>query len=139
MTVTGASVQRQFPFTASNFNLFADLSVSPASCSFANFIGNGVQPVALNADGSLNSCANPAQFGSTLSLFAHGVGALQLGFPPASQVLNLQAFVGSCSEPVTASLINGFVYRVDVAMPASLLPCANGYKPVKPHTSSRSP
>lgn len=130
LTVNGVSVQRQFPFTASNLNLFADLSANEISCPSAHFIANGFQPVAANADGSLNSCTNPARYGSTVSFFVHGVGAISLGFPPPQQLLNLQAFVGRCSVPVTnASLITGFVYKVDVAMPSSLLPCAGSYNP----------
>ncbi len=126
--VNGSTLQRQFPFTASNLNLFANLSASEVSCPAANFIANGFQPLAMNADGSLNSCANPAAYGSAVSFFVHGVGAIQLGFPPAPQLLNLQAFVGGCSTAVlNASLITGFDYKVDVAMPSSLLPCAQSY------------
>jgi hypothetical protein len=58
----------------------------------------------------------------------HGVGAEQLGFPPAQQLFNVQALVGECSVPVTnASLIDGFVYKVDVSVPPALLPCGDGY------------
>jgi uncharacterized protein (TIGR03437 family) len=128
VTVNGVSVQRQFPFTASNLNLFADLSANLISCPSANFNANGFQPVAANADGSFNSCTNPARYGSTVSFFVHGVG----GFAPPPQLLNLQAFVGFCSAAVTnASLIDGFVYKVDVSLPASLLPCAEDYSAIQ--------
>ncbi len=36
---------------------------------------SGLQPVALNADGTVNSCANPAPAGSLVTLFLNGVGA----------------------------------------------------------------
>jgi len=128
LTVDNTSVTRQFPFTVSNLNLFADLSSNEVPCPSANFIANGFQPLAVNADGSLNSCTSPAHYGSTVSMFVHGVGAVQLGFPPAPQLLNLQAFVGFCSEPVvSAKLITGFVYKVDIALPPTLLPCAESY------------
>ncbi|MBZ5592797.1 MAG: SBBP repeat-containing protein [Acidobacteriia bacterium] len=120
VTVNGSSVERQFPITASNLNLFADLSSNQISCPNAP-TAVGFQPLATNADGSLNSCTNPARFGSTVSFFVHGVGGF--GSPPP-QLLNLQASVGPCSAAVTnASLIDGFVYKVDVSLPASPLPC----------------
>src|SRR5208283_4971639 len=34
----------------------------------------GVQPLAFNADGSANSCANPAAAGSTVTIFLNGLG-----------------------------------------------------------------
>jgi len=128
LTVNGATVQRQFPFTRSNLNLFADLTSNEVPCAVANVIVSGFQPVAMNADGSRNSCANPAQYGSTVSFFMHGVGGGQLGFPPPERLLDIEAFVGACSAAVAnAPLITGFVYKVDVAMPSSLLPCATQY------------
>ena len=120
----GARVQRQFPFTTSNLNLFADLSSNQVRCDQANFIANGFQPVAANADGSMNSCTSPARYGSTVSLFVHGVG----GLAPPPQLLNLQAYVGLCSAAVTnATLVNDYVYKVDVKLPDSPLPCADAY------------
>jgi len=63
-----------------------------------------------------------------VSFFVHGVGTNQFGSPQPHQLLNLQAYVGSCSAAVTnALLINGFVYKVDVSLPAWLSPCAEGY------------
>lgn len=128
LTVNGVTIQRQFPYTVSNMNLFANLSSNQISCPTAITIANGFQPVAVNADGSANSCAIPAKYGSTVSFFMHGVGGDSFGFQPPQQLLNVQAFVGNCSAAVTnASLIDGFVYKVDVSMPASLLPCAEAY------------
>jgi uncharacterized protein (TIGR03437 family) len=128
LTVNGVPIQRQFPYTVSNLNLFADLSPTQVSCPAAVSIGNPIQPVAMNVDGSANSCANPAKYGSTVSFFMHGVGGDAFGSQPPQQLLNVQAFVGWCSATVTnASLIDSFVYKVDVTMPASLLPCAQIY------------
>jgi len=129
LTANGVTTQRQFPYTVSNMNLFADLSPTQVSCPAALVIGNPIQPVAMNADGSANSCANPAKYGSTVSFFMHGVGGDAFGFQPPQQLgLNVQALVGYCSATVTnASLIDNFVYKVDVTMPASLLPCAQAY------------
>jgi uncharacterized protein (TIGR03437 family) len=129
LTVNGVTIQRQFPYTASNMNLFADLSPTRVSCPAALVLGNPIQPVAINADGSANSCANPAKYGSTVSFFMHGVGGDAFAFqPPQKLGLNVQALAGYCSTTVTnASLIENFVYKVDVTMPASLLPCAQDY------------
>src|ERR1039458_10738676 len=55
----------------------------------------------------------------------HGVGRNTFGFQPPQQLgLNVEALVGCCPTTVTnAWLINNFVYKVDVTMPASPLPC----------------
>ena len=129
LTVNGATAQRVFPYANSNMNLFANLSSNQVSCP-AGFIlasANGFQPLALNADGSANSCANPAKYGSTISFFVHGVGP-DFGQPP-QQLLNLQALVGGCSATiVNAALLDSFVYKVDVTMPTAALPCAQAYE-----------
>jgi uncharacterized protein (TIGR03437 family) len=128
LKVHGVTIRRQFPYTVSNLNLFADLSPAQVSCPGAVTIGNPIQPVALNADGSPNSCANPAKYGSTVSFFMHGVGGDGFGFQLSQQLSNVQALVGQCSTTVTKTLlINSFVYKVDVTMPATLLPCAQAY------------
>jgi len=108
-------------------NLFADLASTEAPCPGAITPEGGFQPLAMNADGSVNSCANPAKYGATVSFFMEGVGGdiFAFGFEPPQQVLNVEALVGSCSAAVTnASLVDNFVYRVDVTLPPSLLPCS---------------
>lgn len=126
LTHNGASVQRQFPFTASNLNLFADLSTNQNPCP--NFPSDvGFQPLATNADGSTNSCTNPAQAGSTVSFFAHGAGGFE---SQPSRLVNLHASFGfGCTALVTnVSLIAGLVYKMDVSLPASLAPCDQVFK-----------
>ena len=126
LTVNGVTLQRQFPYTLSNLNLFADLSTVQAPCPGAITIDSGFQPVALNSDGSANSCAHPAKYGSTVSFFMHGIGGDTFGSQPPQQLLNVQAFVGNCPITVTnTASINSFVYQVDVTLPASQLPCSN--------------
>jgi uncharacterized protein (TIGR03437 family) len=123
VTVNGSSVERQFPFTESNLNLFANLSANQVSCD-GGLTSSGIQPLATNADGSINSCMNPAQYGSTVSLYVHGAGAMQLGFPPSPQLPGVQALVDSCSVAVApGALIDGFVYKVDLSLPAQGLAC----------------
>ena len=74
LTVNGVTIQRQFPYTVSNLNLFADLASIQVPCD-ALAVYSGFQPVAMNADGSANLCSNPAKYGSTVSFFMHGAGS----------------------------------------------------------------
>ena len=115
ITVNGSVVERQFPFATSNLNLFANLSQNQVSCPNAPS-AYGAQPLATNADGTLNSCANPAKYGSTVSFYLHGAGGFTT---PNSPLLNMQATLGACSDTVSsASLIGDYVYKVDVGVPA---------------------
>ena len=114
------------PVILSNLNLFADLSTNQNPCP--NFPSDvGFQPLATNADGSTNSCTNPAQAGSTVSFFAHGAGGFE---SQPSRLVNLHASFGfGCTALVTnVSLIAGLVYKMDVSLPASLAPCDQVFK-----------
>lgn len=118
VTVNGASTsQRQLPGAGSNLNVFTNLSSNEVSCP--NFIANGFQPLAMNVDGTMNSCANPAGYGSTVSFFMEGVGT-DSSPAPAQIPPGLQVFAGGCPALIqNTSLTNGFVYRVDVQLPSS--------------------
>ena len=119
LNVNGVTLERQFPYLLTNLNVFANLFSS--SCLAGN---EEYQPLALNTDGSLNTCTNPAHGGSTVSFFMHGVGAFQLGFPAANQIDGLTATLGGCSAAVTnAALTVDYVYEVDVTVPASFESC----------------
>ena len=123
LKVNGVTIRRQFPLTVSNMNLFATLTSNEVSCARAEQIG--FQPVALNEDGTMNSCTNPAKPGSTVFFFLHGVGAVL----PPPQLTNVEAFVGPCAAPVTnASLVNGFVYQIGMTMPQSVSACLLDYE-----------
>ena len=50
---------------------------------------SGLQPLALNADGTQNSCANPAVSGSTVTIFLNGLGVTNLA--PATGVISSSA------------------------------------------------
>jgi uncharacterized protein (TIGR03437 family) len=120
LNVNGALVNRQFPYTLTNLNLFANLMAGQSSCGGASPSNQGYQPLANNPDGTSNSCANPAPTGSTVSFYMHGIGAVQLGFGPVQEIAGLSAVIGYCSAQVTsAALIGDFVYQVNVALPAS--------------------
>ena len=125
LNVNGATVARQFPYLISNLNLFANVLSGQNSCAGSEPGGQAYQPLAINADGTTNSCSNPAAAGSTVSFFMEGIGAEQLGFPPNPQIPELAATVGYCSAQVTgANLTSQYVYKIDVTMPASLAACA---------------
>lgn len=55
-------------FLTSNGQAIFDLT----SCNGQNF--PGLQPLTLNADGTQNSCANPAASGSVVTIFLNGIG-----------------------------------------------------------------
>lgn len=122
LTYNGVSVQRQFPLTTSNLNLFANLSTRDNPCQTSATMDLGFQPLATNADGSPNSCTNPAKPGATVSLYGHGAGGLSSPFP---QLQNIHASLGyGCTALVTnASLTNDFLYKLDVSIPEALTSC----------------
>jgi len=124
LTVNGVSVERQFPFTASNLNLFADLSGNLISCPGGPKAANGDQPLALNSDGTLNSYCNPAAFGSTVSFFMHGLGVQSPDLVPAQAIGGLTASAGGCAATLAnSSLINSYVYKVDLVAPSKQTSC----------------
>jgi uncharacterized protein (TIGR03437 family) len=107
LTVNGvAAPVRQFPLTAVNPSLFLDTAdtYQPDSPGFI--------ALALNADGSVNSPANPARFGSAISVFVDGVSTGS-GTP--------YPFATNNGWLVTDSVQSGpFVIRVDLQIPSQL-------------------
>ena len=86
--------------------------------------------------GTLLEAQYPAKFGSTVSFFVEGVGASQLGFPPPQTLSGVEAAIGNCTTAAAnASLITGFVYKVDIPLPDALLPCATSYSQNSPENS----
>ena len=119
LTVDGVTTARQFPYIASNPSLFGNLSPQP--CGTATEF----EALAVNADGSLNSCTAPAHAGDQISLFVQGTGG-----PLAPSLLGLVAHFGQCAATVeNASLIGGLVYRVDVRLPSTVPICAGAFVP----------
>jgi uncharacterized protein (TIGR03437 family) len=124
ISTNGATAQRQFPLVLSNLNIFADVSVKVVNCHPSGLEIRGVQPLATNADGSINSCANPAKLGSTVSFYMHGAG----GFGMIPEIPVLQATTEFCPAVVTdESYINPLVLKVDVSLPTS--PSCTGSSP----------
>jgi uncharacterized protein (TIGR03437 family) len=69
------SVTRMFAVASSNPSVFLDMSVSVAGCDLS-YVGDVVfAAVALNSDGSRNSCANPAKPSTSVTIFLNGVAA----------------------------------------------------------------
>ena len=130
LTANGATIQRQLPFVIYNLNMFADISTNQPTCSHPVPSGYGVQPLSANADGSKNTCDTPAAYGSVVSVFVHGPGALQYGFPPPTELFGVQAMVEQCSALVEkAALLGNYVYQVDVLLPSANQSCLENSNP----------
>jgi uncharacterized protein (TIGR03437 family) len=117
LSVSGATAgPRGVPLVFLNPTLFQNTAFDQAS--FSNYGGSLL--LALNADGSVNSPATPAHFGSQISVFLNGLVpdpdvtsvAIQLfaqGWTPG-QVVPLTPFVSEVSllVPPTPSVASGF-------------------------------
>jgi uncharacterized protein (TIGR03437 family) len=126
VSVNGVPIQRESAWTAYNLNLFTNLGLIPGNCAGSSFTP-AFQPVVLNPDGSVNSCTNPAKFGSVVTFFAHGVGTNQFGLSMPTTVTGIEAQAGVCGVNVPSVTLSGVVYQVNVQLPATLLPCAQTY------------
>jgi len=73
---------RQFAVTASSPGLFIDTSIRNQPCQ--SYFANGSAAVALNADGTKNSCVNPARAGSQVTVFLNGIGGYVGNVPPVT-------------------------------------------------------
>ncbi len=109
------------PLVASNPAAFLDTATpSPAlaTCTMQSSASlTGLLPLALNPDGSVNSCLNPASAGSPITLFLNGLGVTS---PPV--ITATGATVVSIST-VTA-IISG-VWQLNIQMPASAVAGGN--------------
>ncbi len=85
IAVNGNAVAtRMFAVAPSNPALFLDYTAVPATCDARLGSSVAFAALALNADGSKNSCANPAAPGSNVTVFLNGVAAQLGGQYPAS-------------------------------------------------------
>jgi uncharacterized protein (TIGR03437 family) len=108
LTVNGLSAPpRALPLTFANPSLFLNTT---QSTSF------GPVALALNGDGSVNSSTNPAQLGSTVSVFVNGL-------TPDPQFNNapLQLFTNNGWSVIDIVQANLFVVRVDLRVPSPLV------------------
>jgi uncharacterized protein (TIGR03437 family) len=83
-----------------------------ATCNGQSIVG--LQPLAFNADGSMNSCANPAVAGSTVTIFLNGLGVTS---PP--QTTGAIASAAVAISPVAAA---GSASGLSGAIPTETLP-----------------
>ncbi len=129
MTISynGATLQRQIPLTTFHLDLFADVAASDTPCPDTRL---RFQLVALNADGTRNSCAKPAKAGSAVSVFVHGPGGNQIGLPLFPTLFGLEAKLGTCPAVVEKTTLTGLVYQVDLRLPGNLAACASSTSPV---------
>ncbi len=68
---SGPGASRSFVVANGAPSVFLDLTVSPSSgCPF--YVSPAFGAVSLNADGSRNTCANPARPGSAVTVFLNG-------------------------------------------------------------------
>ena len=134
ISVNGASTERQFPVAVYNLNLFAELANVTPSCPSTAQGTLGFQVIALDSSGNRISCTSPARFGSLVSVFVDGVGAQQIGLPMPDSVPGIAARIGVCDANVENVTRTSVVYKVDVRLPATLLPCAEnaGSDQIKP-------
>jgi uncharacterized protein (TIGR03437 family) len=121
VTVNGlASPTRQLPLTFANPHLFLNGQATfPLSITSPGFI-----PLALNSDRSVNSAANPAQSGSTVSVFVNGI-------VPNSQIVSdpVQLFATDGWRVTNLTQATPFVLRADVQVPSistAILPPNSG-------------
>jgi len=99
---------RTFAVAQSSPSLFVDTGVPPPNCVPVAFSGFA-SLVALNSDGSLNGCGNPAKPGSTITVFLNGVAAEPNGFFPVTG-----SITGSNAGPIGS--------QVDVRGGSALVP-----------------
>jgi uncharacterized protein (TIGR03437 family) len=97
-----------FAVTPQNPGLFVGSSVQNLVCATSQ-VGNALIAVALNEDGSFNSCANPAASGSQFTLFVNGIGTAANGGNGATGLLT----VTPESDNATVSLLSG-AYSLEV-------------------------
>jgi uncharacterized protein (TIGR03437 family) len=103
------------PIVASNPTAFLNLATPSSALSTCTMESsasvNGLLPLALNPDGSLNTCLNPAPAGSIVTLFLNGLGVTS---PTPVVTAN-----GATVVSVSAAPPSSGVWRVNIQVPAS--------------------
>jgi uncharacterized protein (TIGR03437 family) len=66
--------KRMFAVAAQNPSVFVGAVLTDVTCGNTRITGSALAALALNEDGSVNSCANPARSGSRFTLFINGIG-----------------------------------------------------------------
>jgi uncharacterized protein (TIGR03437 family) len=111
--VNSLTAPRQFPVTYANPSLFINAAQTfPSSGTSPGFI-----PLALNADGSVNTSTNPAAHGSVISVFVNGLAPDP---EVTSAPIQLSAVDGWSVMNIVQ--VNPFVLRVELQTPPALPP-----------------
>jgi uncharacterized protein (TIGR03437 family) len=113
---------RELPVSASVPSVFANLSGTVSSCTVGGFIYmSAFNDFALNADGTVNSCSNPAKPGTVISFFVNGLGDQTFSGAPSpwlpSQIPVAVTMGEWSAEVVNVSAPNPFLWQVDVLVP----------------------
>jgi uncharacterized protein (TIGR03437 family) len=120
--LSGISDSRTLPTVATNPAVFlntATQSQALATCTVESAASvNGSLPLAINADGTVNTCLNPALAGSMVTLFLNGLGATS-----APDISANRATVVAVSALSSAS---AGIWQVNLQMPADA--GAGGYQ-----------
>jgi uncharacterized protein (TIGR03437 family) len=117
------SDSRTLPIVATNPAAFINTPVPPPAlqpCIFESSASvNGTFPLALNPDGSINACTNPAPAGSVVTLFLDGLGVTSPA--QASGAITPNPGPALISPVITANTANGGVTVVSVsALPGAI-------------------
>jgi uncharacterized protein (TIGR03437 family) len=106
-----AAAPRQLPVVGSNPNLLAEIAAAAIDCLGGQ---QGLIPIVTNADGSRNSCSNPAKLGSVVSFYVHGTGE------PQPVTCCFDATLRNASAAVVnVTAANSMLTRVDVQLPSA--------------------
>lgn len=122
--VDGVSASpRELPLTASNPSLFANLTLVTVTCGNGTYGGISIA-LAINADGTLNSCEHPAKQGEVISLFLNGMGIIGVpgvNAPWTPESIPVVVQIGAWSAEVAKiSALNPFMWQVDVVVPTAM-------------------
>lgn len=113
VTVNGLSSQpRQFPLVEPNPHLYMNAAATYDVTKNPNQL---FVPLALNGDGSLNSNTNPAQPGSTVSVFVNGLAPV-----PGAVTSYLQPYAAGVWSVENVVQVMPFLVRIDLQAPSSL-------------------
>jgi len=126
VSVNGADGSpRALPVVPSNPSLFGELSGTVSSCTVGDITYYGAfTDLAINADGTVNSCLHRATPGAVISFFVNGLGvdfSFDMTRAWAPSQIPVAVTIGQWSaEVVNVSSLNPFMWQVDVRVPAEV-------------------
>lgn len=127
----GVTASRTLPVVDATPSFFGGDDSGYASCNGAPLDATGISVTVLNADGTFNSCSNPAKAGTTVFLFLNGTGvnnSASTGEIPSTPVAlsptpgNVGLTLGQGTSIPGTPL---GVWKLPLAVPANLSPDLN--------------